>query len=100
MPPLLALAVAISGEVVSVQSHWTGDGSRVVSEVTIHTTSGDVMVSQLGGTADGLTMRVFDDQPLMRPGMFVTLAAHDGTDLTLPMHTVVDDVRVDFEPAP
>jgi hypothetical protein len=99
MPPLLALALAISGQVVSVDSHWTADGSRIVSDVTIRTADGNVVVSQLGGTADGLTMRVFDDQPLLHPGMFVAIAAHGGADLSQHMHTVIDDIRVDYDPA-
>jgi hypothetical protein len=98
MTPLLVFALAISGEVVSVNGHWTADGSRVVSDVTVRTQTGDVVVSQLGGTADGLTMRVFDDQPLLRPGMLVELQTHDDVDLSLQSHTVLDSVRVDYDP--
>src|SRR5438105_1136464 len=98
MAPLLALALAISGEIVSVDSHWTGDGSRIVSDVTVRTQTGDLVVSQLGGTADGLTMRVFDDLPLLRPGMLVQLTAHDAADLSQRMHTVLDAAEIDFDP--
>jgi hypothetical protein len=98
MPPLLLFALAISGEVVSANGHWTADGSRIVTDVTVRTQTGDVVVSQLGGTADGLTMRVFDDQPLLQPGMLVELQAHDGADASQQMHTVLDRVIVDYDP--
>jgi hypothetical protein len=98
MPPLLALALAISGQVVAVDSHWNADHSRILSDVTVRTPSGDVTVSQLGGTVDGLTMRVFDDLPLLRPGMLVQVSAHTGMDLAQTAHTVVDTVVVDYDP--
>ena len=97
-PPLVALALTIAGQVVAVDSHWTADGSRIVSDVTVRTTSGDIVVSQLGGTADGLTMQVFDDLPVMRPGMIVQVQAHTGMDLAQTAHTVVDSVLIDFDP--
>src|SRR5690242_19115439 len=99
MPPVLALALALTGEVMSVDSHWTGDGSRIVSDVTLRTATGDVVVSQLGGTVDGLTMRVFDDQPLLHVGMFVQIAGHDGVDLSQVHHNVIDQIEVDYDPA-
>jgi hypothetical protein len=98
MPPLVVLALAITGEVTSVDSHWTGDGSRIVSDITLRTATGDIVVSQLGGTADGLTMQVFDDQPLLRPGMLVKLDMHSGMDLARVSHNVIDDVEVTFDP--
>jgi MYXO-CTERM domain-containing protein len=58
--PLGAAAAPLQGEVTASQGRWTADGSRIVTESVIHTDAGqDVVVSQLGGTADGLTMRLF-----------------------------------------
>lgn len=56
----------ISGRVVASRGRWTDDGSRIVTEATIETANGSqVTVSQLGGSADGLTMRTFPgDAPL------------------------------------
>jgi hypothetical protein len=88
------MPVAISGDVIATASHWTADGSRIVTEATVHTPDGDVVVSQLGGTVDGLTMRQFPSAEPLRVGMAVALAAHDAPDASGRMHTVVDDVKL------
>ena len=95
---MLALVLApmtMSGVVSDTTSHWTADGSRIVTEATIATAGGAVVVSQLGGTVDGVTMRTFPtlSRPLER-GMYVAVAAHDDVDLAQQRHVVVDDVQV------
>src|SRR5688572_24119553 len=89
-----APSMAIEGEVRSATSHWTSDGSRIVTEATITTPTGDIVVSQLGGTVDGLTMRTFPGPEILAPGMRVALTAHEGLDLALRPHNVVDGVKI------
>ena len=95
------MPVAISGDIVATTSHWVADGSRIVTEATVRTPDGDVVVSQLGGTLDGLTMQQFPGPDLLAPGMAVDVRAHDDVDLAGRVHTVVDDVklRAGFTPA-
>ena len=57
--------MTVDGSVVDVQSHWTADGGRIVTDATIQTPDGPVVVSQLGGHADGLGQFVFDGAPLI-----------------------------------
>ncbi len=52
------------------------------------------MVSQLGGTVDGLTMRTFPGPAILAPGMRVAVAAHPDLDLAQRTHNVVDSLRV------
>lgn len=89
--------MAITGDVIAVVSHWTADGSRIVTEATIATATGNVTVSQLGGTVGELTMRQFaEGADLPAPlavGMHVTVDAHDAPDLRGVMHSVVDAVH-------
>src|SRR5688572_31074510 len=59
---------AIEGQVTATSARWTADGTRIVTTATIHTANGDVVVSQLGGTVDGLTMRVFHGPESLVPG--------------------------------
>lgn len=84
----------IEGTVITAAGRWTADGSRIVTDATVRTATGDVVVSQLGGTADGLTMRSFPGPEPLLAGMQVAVAAHDDTDLSLGKHVVVDHVRV------
>lgn len=90
----LLLAMALSGNVVETHSSWTSDGSRIVTEATVDTPDGPVVVSQLGGTVDGLTMRTFPGPEILQPGMRVALDAHEGLDLSQQTHVVVDGVKV------
>ncbi len=94
-----AQAGTLSGEVVDAQGHWTGDGSRIVTEATVRTASGDVVVSQLGGTADGFGMITMPGPPILQVGMQVDLVVHTDVDLSMQPHVLVDDVRVLFAPA-
>ena len=89
-----AVPRTVEGQVTSTASRWTADDSRIVTLATVHTPDGDVVVSQLGGTVDGLTMRTFPGPEPLEVGMSVAIAAHDGADLDQRMHVVVDDVRV------
>src|SRR5262245_57747891 len=83
----LAAPVTVEGMVVDAQSRWTEDGSRIVTEATVRTPDGaDVVVSQLGGSVDGLTMRTFPGPELLAPGMRVAVAATERMDLSLRMH--------------
>ncbi|HEU4613484.1 MAG TPA: hypothetical protein VFS15_15440, partial [Kofleriaceae bacterium] len=54
-----ASPMTVTGQVVDVRSHWTADGSRIVTDATVHTDVGDVVVRQLGGTVDGIGQRTF-----------------------------------------
>src|SRR5258708_1663716 len=92
---VLAAPMTITGVVADARSHWTADGSRIVTDATVSTPSGDVVVSQLGGSVDGVTMRTFPtlSRPLER-GMYVELVAHDDRDLAQQTHVIVDDVHV------
>jgi hypothetical protein len=93
-PSAQARPTGLQGVVSSAQSRWTQDGTRIVTEATISTATGDISVSQLGGTVDGLTMRTFPGPPVLAPGMEVTVAAHGEADLTARQVMVVDDVQV------
>jgi hypothetical protein len=90
----LSPAMTVEGKVTDANSHWTADGSRIVTEATVHTDAGDVVVSQLGGTVDGLTMRTMPGPEILAPGMTVQVAAHEDLDLAQRLHVVVDDVTV------
>ena len=95
---VLAPTMAIEGHVLEAHSRWTADGSRIVTEATVHTTDGDVTVSQLGGTVDGLTMRTFPGDDILVPGMRVAIAAHHDIDLENRSYNVVDGVKVMYTP--
>jgi MYXO-CTERM domain-containing protein len=101
--PVGAEAMEVTGTVVDVRSAWTADRSRIVTRATIRTSSGDVTVSQLGGTADGLTMEMkpigAPPQAKFRLGATVAVAAHRGEDRLRRSHVVADDVRIMVEPA-
>jgi hypothetical protein len=94
----LARPVLVEGTVVEAKSRWTQDGSRIVTEAVVRTADGDVTVSQLGGTVDGLTMRTFPGDDILAPGMQVAVAATERMDLSQRMHVAVDSVRVLFTP--
>src|SRR5689334_15385696 len=100
LAPTAALArpVLVEGTVVEARSRWTSDGSRIVTEAVVRTADGDVRVSQLGGTVDGLTMRTFPGPELLAPGMQVAVAATERPDLSQQMHVAVDSVRVLYAP--
>ena len=85
---------AIEGHVTAASARWTADGTRIVTDATVRTPDGDVVVSQLGGSADGFTMRVFHGPEQLVPGMRVAIAATEARDLARRMHVVVDSVRV------
>jgi hypothetical protein len=90
-----AAPLQVTGQVTGTHSRWTVDGSRIVTEATVHTDDGtELVVSQLGGTVDGMTMRVFHGTEPLVPGMRVTVAAREARDLSQRMHLVVDDVKI------
>ena len=84
----------VSGDVMDTRARWTADGTRIVTEATVHTDTGDIVVSQLGGTVDGLTMRTMPGPEVLQPGMRVTLAARFDFDLSLAPHIDVTSVKV------
>lgn len=86
--------MTVDGSVVDVKSHWSEDGGQIITEATVQTPDGPVVVTQLGGHADGLGQRVFDDQPELALGMRVTIAAHTDFDLSGVAHNVVDGVKL------
>lgn len=85
---------SVEGLVMSAESRWTSDGSRIVTEARVATATGEVVVSQLGGTVDGLTMRTFPGPEPLVPGMRIAAATHADTDLDQRVHVVVDSMRV------
>ena len=89
-----ASGMTIEGDVIAAQSHWTDDGDRIVTEAVVRTAAGDVVVSQLGGTANGLTMRQMPGPELLAPGMHVAVAARSAMDLSLHEHLAVETVKV------
>jgi hypothetical protein len=88
------LPMTITGEVLWTTSRWTADGSRIVTEATVRTTDGDVVVSQMGGSAGGFGMRSFPSPEPLVAGMQVSLGASRKRDLSQREHIVVDRVRV------
>ncbi len=92
--PAAARPVQIEGVVTSATSRWTADQSRIVTEAVIATAQGDVKVSQLGGTVDGMTMRTIPGPPALQPGMKVAVSAHAAADLAARQSLVVDEVTV------
>lgn len=86
--------VTVSGDVVEIHSHWTDGGEQIVTEATLATPNGVVVVTQLGGTAGGLGQIVLDDQPLLKPGMTVDIVAHEDRDLSGTPHLLADGVKL------
>jgi uncharacterized protein (TIGR03382 family) len=87
--------MTIDGDVVAVHSYWTDDGSRIVTEATVRTAGGaDVVVSQLGGSVDGIGMITMPGPAMLVVGMSVAVAAHRDVDLAQQAHVVLDSVKV------
>jgi hypothetical protein len=87
--------MTIDGDVVAVHSFWTDDGSRIVTEATVRTADGqDVVVSQLGGTVDGIGMITMPGPPILVLGMTVAVAAHRDVDVVQQEHLVLDSAKV------
>ena len=93
-----AAPMTVSGDVSDVRSHWTADGASIVTEATVHTATGDVVVNQFGGTVDGLTMRQFPGDEPLAVGMQVTVAVRPSMDLSQRMHNAVEGVKVNAYP--
>jgi hypothetical protein len=89
-----AAPMAVTGTVTDAHSVWTEDGSRIVTDATVSTPTGDVVVRQLGGTVDDITMQTIPGPPVLEPGMVVDVTAHPALDLSMQAHVVLDDVRV------
>lgn len=87
-------SMAIEGVVMETSAKWVGDNDRIVTEAVVRTRDGDIVVSQLGGHVDGLTMRQFPAPEPLVTGMRVAISAHRAQDLDLRTHVLVDDVRV------
>jgi len=88
-------AMTIDGDVVATHSYWTQDGSRIVTEATVLTPDGDeVVVSQLGGSVDGIGQISWPGPPPLIVGMRVAVAAHRDVDLSQREHVVLDSAKV------
>lgn len=70
-----AAADTLEGDVVATRAAWSDDDRAIVTTATVRTAAGDVIVEQLGGTADGYTMVVFDDDPPLVVGMRARITA-------------------------
>src|SRR5947199_10866552 len=92
-----AALLSIVGNVSDVRSHWTADGSRIVTEATVETDHGPIVVSQLGGTVDGLAMRTMPGPPVLELGMYVAVEVHGDLDLAQLPYDVGDDAEVDSD---
>jgi hypothetical protein len=90
--------MTVEGVVMDAKSRWTQDGSRIVTEATVMTQAGPVVVSQLGGHVDGLTMRTWPGPEILAPGMRVAVAAHPAQDLQQRTHNVIDGVKILYTP--
>jgi MYXO-CTERM domain-containing protein len=92
--------MTIDGDVVAVHSHWTSDGSRIVTEATVLTPDGqEVVVSQLGGSVDGIGQISWPGPAPLELGMRVAVAAHRDVDLEQREHILLDSVKVlDYPP--
>jgi uncharacterized protein (TIGR03382 family) len=89
------LPPTITGDVVDVQARWTAGRDRIVSEATIALPDGgSVVVSQLGGSVGGVTMRSWPSPAQLVVGMRVQLAVHEAVDLSGTTHAVVDDAQI------
>lgn len=86
--------MTVIGTVVDAKGHWTEDHSRIVTEATIQTASGLVVVSQLGGSADGFGMITMPGPPILEPGMTVIAQAQERADLSNQMHIALDGVKI------
>jgi hypothetical protein len=86
----VAQADAIEGDVTGVQSRWTADHSRIVTESVVMTADGPVTVSQLGGSVDGYGMISMPADPVLQLGAHAVIASHVATDLLGVPHVVVD----------
>ncbi len=84
----------IVGQVIATKARWTEDGSRIITDATVRTPDGEVVVSQLGGSVDGLGMRTFPGPELLQTGMEVSIAARFTHDLSERDHVAVDDVHI------
>ncbi|HEU4735381.1 MAG TPA: hypothetical protein VFT22_46135 [Kofleriaceae bacterium] len=97
--PVMTPPMTIDGEVIAAHSYWTDDGSRIVTEATVRTPDGDVTVSQLGGSVDGIGMIQMPGPTILTAGMMVTVAAHRDLDQLQQEHVVLDGVKVLAYPA-
>ncbi len=86
--------MTVSGMVINVSSRWTEDGSRIVTEATVRTDAGDVVVSQIGGSVGGIGMRQWPGPEPLVQGMRVSVAAHEALDGSRRRHVVVDNTKV------
>lgn len=89
-----AAPMTITGEVVDARSHWTADGTRIVTDATVHTDTGDVVVRQQGGTVDGIGQRTFPGPAPLVQGMRATVVVNEAYDLSQHRHLVVEGVKV------
>jgi len=87
--------MTIDGDVIAAHSYWTDDGSRIVTEATVQTDDGQqVVVSQLGGSVNGIGMITMPGPAMLELGMRVAVAAHEDLDLAQREHVVLDSVKV------
>jgi hypothetical protein len=96
-----ASATTLTGTVTKSEARWTTDGDRIITESVVRSDDGtETHVSQLGGTADGLTMRLLASDgsvdgtsaaPL-QVGQIVKLQIHAASTLAGATMTVVDRV--------
>jgi hypothetical protein len=105
MLSFVLVAASLTGFVSDVRSHWTADGTRIITEATLHTDGGDITISQFGGTAvdpqtgERLTMREMPGGEPLVDGMLVAVEPTFAMDLSWRMHVVVDRVKVMEYPA-
>jgi hypothetical protein len=91
-----AAADVFVGEVLSTRSQWRGDA--IVTTATVRTAAGDVVIEQLGGSADGYGMLVLDGDLPLEPGLRVEIIARPAREPGAPygvpdQRWIADEVR-------
>jgi MYXO-CTERM domain-containing protein len=86
-------SITIEGVVVESRPAWTSNHEEIATYSTIRTSSGDVTVMQLGGSVDGIGMRMFPGPPVIELGARVAVTARASLDLAQRTHLVVSKVR-------
>ena len=90
--------MTVTGGVVATHSRWTADGKEIVTDSTVRTPDGNVVVTQLGGSVAGIGMIQMPGPAMLQVGMQVSIAAHEALDKTWRSHVVADAVTVTLAP--
>ena len=87
-------AVTVDGDVVAVHSYWTDDHSQIMTDATVRTAEGDVVVTEPGGSVDGVGSVSYPGPVLLVTGMTVAVAGYHELDAAQQDHVVLESVKV------